>query len=76
MLLRTCSGFCKLVHLARATPPSLSVKALELFDLDVRDCLSQRTSVDMTDVSWNQAKLSLRRGGLGLRSLMFHAPAA
>eukprot|EP00731_Ephydatia_muelleri_P033487 Em0030g44a len=59
-------GFCKLAHLARATPPSLSVKALELFDLDVRDCLSQSTSVDMTDVSWNQAQLSLSREGLGL----------
>eukprot|EP00731_Ephydatia_muelleri_P002078 Em0001g2078a len=35
MLLRTCSGFCKLSHLARATPPSLSVKSLELFDQDV-----------------------------------------
>ena len=59
MLLRTCSGFCKLSHLARATPPSLSVKALELFDQDVRSCLSQSTSVDLTDVSWNQAQLSL-----------------
>ena len=76
LLLRTCSGICKLAHLARATPPSLSIKALELFDLDVRDCLSQSTSVDMTYVSWNQAQLSLSRGGLGLRSLMFHAPAA
>ena len=76
MLLRTCSGFCKLSHLARATPPSLSVKALELFDQDVRCCLSQSTSVDLTDVSWNQAQLSLSRGGLGMRSLMLHAPAA
>ena len=64
MLLRTCSGFCKLSHLAHATPPSLSVKALELFDQDVRSCLSQSTSVDLTDVSWNQAQLSLSRGGL------------
>eukprot|EP00731_Ephydatia_muelleri_P006092 Em0003g340a len=76
MLLRTCSSFCKLSHLARATPPSLSVKALELFDQDVRSCLSQSTSVDLTDVSWNQAQLSLSRGGLGMRSLMLHAPAA
>ena len=76
MLLRTCSGFCKLSHLARATPPSLSVKALELFEQDVRSCLSQSTSVDLTDVSWNQAQLSLSRGGLGMRSLMLHVPAA
>ena len=41
-----------------------------------RSCLSQSTSVDLTDVSWNQAQLSLSRGGLGMRSLMLHAPAA
>ena len=76
MLLRTCSGFCKLAHLARATPPSLSLKALELFDIDVRNCLSQSTSVDMTNLSWKQAQLSLSNSGLGLRSLMLHAPAA
>ena len=76
MLLRTCSGFCKLAHLARATPPSLSLKALELFDIDIRNCLSQSTSVDMTDLSWKQAQLSLSKGGLGLRSLVLHAPAA
>ena len=75
LLLRTCSGLCKLAHLAQATPSSLSIKALELFDLDVRDCLSQSTLVDMTDVSWNPAQLSLSRDGFVLRSLMFHAPA-
>ena len=42
----------------------------------LRSCLSQSTSVDLTDVSWNQAQLSLSRGGLGMRSLMLHAPAA
>ncbi|KAL5482161.1 hypothetical protein EMCRGX_G022455 [Ephydatia muelleri] len=55
------SGFCKLAHLARATPPSLSLKALELFDIDVRNCLSQSSSADMTDLSWKQAQLSLSR---------------
>ena len=38
--------------------------------------MSQGTSADMTDLSWKQAQLSLSRGGLGLRSLMLHAPAA
>ena len=35
MLLHACSGFCKLTHLAWATPPSLHLKALELFGMDV-----------------------------------------
>ena len=45
VLLRLCGSFCKLAHLARATPPSLSIKALELFDIDVRHCFSQCTAV-------------------------------
>ena len=59
----------KLAHLARATPPSLSIKALELFDIDVRHFFSQCTAVDTSDEAWLQAQLSLSRGGLGLRSL-------
>ena len=78
ILLHTCSGFCKLAHLAQATPPSPSLfKALELFDIDVRNCMSQSTSVDMKNLSWKQAaQLSLSRGGLGLCFLMLYTPAA
>ncbi|KAL5468738.1 hypothetical protein EMCRGX_G029849 [Ephydatia muelleri] len=76
VLLRLCGSFCKLAHRARATPPSLSIKALELFDIDVRHCFSQYTAVDTSDEAWLQAQLSLSRGGLGLRSLSSHAAAA
>ena len=31
ILLRMCGGYCKLVHLARATPPSLAYDPLQLF---------------------------------------------
>ena len=64
-----------LIWLALLHPRSPS-KLLELFDQEVKSCLSQSTLVDLTDVSWNQAQLSLSRGGLGMRSLMLHAPAA
>ena len=37
-LLRMCGGFCRLAHLACATPPSLVMASLELFDEDVRRC--------------------------------------
>ena len=43
-LIRLCGGFCRLNHLARATPPSLSVKALQLFDEDVCRCFSASTA--------------------------------
>ena len=75
-LLRMCGGICWLAHLAHATPPSLVMASLELFDEDVRKCFSSCTAVDTTDVAWQQAQLSLSRGGLGLTSLSRHSPAA
>ena len=50
-----------------------TTKAFELFDEDVRRCFAQCTAVDTSDRAWHQARLSLSRGGLGLRSL---SPAA
>ncbi|KAL5500379.1 hypothetical protein EMCRGX_G011931 [Ephydatia muelleri] len=70
------NGFCRLAHLARATPPSLAMTSLQLFDEDVRRSFSLCTAVDTTDVAWQQAQLSLSRGGLGMRSLSLHSPAA
>ena len=76
ILLRQCGGFCKLVHLARSTPPALIGEALQFFDDDVRHCFSECTAIDTPNVTWQQAQLSLSRGGLGLRSLSEHSSAA
>ena len=74
-LLRLCGSFCRLVHLARATPPSLA-GSLKLFDEEVRKCFSSCFAIDTTDPSWLQAQLSTGFGGLGLRSLSHHSCAA
>ena len=50
-LLRMCGRFCQFAHLARATPPSLVMASLELFDEDVRRCFSSCTAIDTTDVA-------------------------
>ena len=76
LLLRQCGGFCKLVHLSRSTPPSLVADALRLYDDDVHQCFTECTSVDTPDHAWQQAQLSLSRGGLGLRCLSHHSSAA
>ena len=81
ILIRLCGGFCCLNHIVRATPPppsppSLSFKALQLFDEDIHRCFSSTTGIDAWDAAWQQAQLSLSRGGLGLRSLAHHASAA
>ena len=43
-LLRQCAGFCKLAHLARGTPPSQAISALEAFDHDIRATFSKCTA--------------------------------
>ena len=75
-LLRVAGSYCRMVHLARATPPNLASDALEQFDKAVRECFSTCLAVDVSDGAWHQAQLGLRHGGLGLRSLSLHAPAA
>ena len=76
LLLRQCGSYCRLVHLARNTPPFLVNEAFALFDDGVQQCFSECTAVDASAATWQQAQLSLKRGGLGLRSLSFHSPAA
>ena len=50
-LLHICGGFCKLIHLARTTPPLHTTKAFQLFDEDVRKCFAQCTAVDTSDLA-------------------------
>ena len=76
ILLHVCGSLCKLVHLARATPPSLVSDPLHLFDNDVRQCFKDYFVLDTSDSTWQQVQLSLRYGGLGLRSLSHHSSAA
>ena len=74
-LLRICGSYCKLVHLARTTPPSLSCESLKFFDEEV-SCFSTCIAADIPDDHWKQAQLSLSFGGLGFRSLSYHSCAA
>ncbi|KAL5506735.1 hypothetical protein EMCRGX_G008470 [Ephydatia muelleri] len=63
LLLRFGGSFCKMVHLARSTPPSLVAEGLGIFDRDIRRCFTECTSVDVSDVAWMQAQLSPSREG-------------
>eukprot|EP00731_Ephydatia_muelleri_P014362 Em0008g82a len=75
-LLLICGSYCKLVHLARTTPPSLSCESLKFFDEEVRRCFSTCIAADIPDDHWKQAQLSLSFGGLGFRSLSYRSCAA
>ena len=37
-LLRMCDSFCRIVHIARVTPPSLASDGLRSFDEEVKQC--------------------------------------
>ena len=76
ILLRLCGSYCKLIHLARATPPRFVSEALQLFDVEVRQCFAQSIAVEVTDCAWQQAQLNLSHGGLGLLSVSHHSSAA
>ena len=71
-----CGSYCKLVHLARATPRSLASDPLQLFDAEVRECFTLCTAVPASNLTWQQAQLSLSHGGLGLRSVSHHSSVA
>ena len=74
-MLHLCSGFCKIVHLATSTPPSVAADSLKIMDSDVRSCFSKCFSIDLSEAAWCQSQLSLRFGGLGLCSLSHHSSA-
>ena len=62
-----------LSHIAKTTPPALAAKELALFDNNVRQSFTECLALDPFDANWDQAKLSLADGGLGLRSLALHS---
>ena len=77
LLLRHCTTFCKLVHLARSTPPALVSEGLaSLFDAEVCRHFCDTVAIDPSDSEWLQVQLSLSRGGLGLCRLALHCSAA
>ena len=75
-LIRQCAGFSKLTYSARTVPPQLHAEALLDFESEMRSALSAVVGTQVEGRSWTQAQLSLRQGGLGLRCVAMHAPAA
>ena len=64
------------IYIARCTPPSVALEGLHLFDVEVCQTFSDSMCIDPSDLVWQQAQLSLSRGGLGLRSAPLHSSAA
>ena len=75
-LLCMCGSVCRMVHIAKVTPPSLASDALSYFDVKVKQCFAMCSAINVTDDAWSRAQLGPKFGVLGLRSLSHHAAAA
>ena len=73
-LLHQCLSSCKVVHMLRTVPPHM-LHNIALFDEQLRNSLSRVVRTSLSDLTWQQATLPLRMGGLGIRqaSDMSHA---
>ena len=69
-ILRMCGSYCKLVHLARVTPPSHCADYLKLFDEEVTLCFTSCIAVDVPDPSWQQHNLVQVWVGLAFARLL------
>ena len=61
-LLRMCGSFCRMVHIARVTPPSLASDALRSFDEEVQQCNALCTAIEVPNGALCQALLGLKFG--------------
>ena len=75
LLLRQCASFGKMVYSIRVVPSEDHREALQAFDAAVRACFESFTDLRPDDRQWEQATLSTKASGLGLRSLDRHSCA-
>lgn len=75
-LVRHRVSFCKLAYSARTVPPSLHSGALQEFSTSIKAALGELVATALPEKAWDQAKLSIKGGGLGLRGVDEHASAA
>ena len=75
-LLRHCAFFGKLVYSLHVVPHRSHSMALHNFDTAVRDCIESFLCCSFSESEWSLATLSTKMGGLGLRRIGLHSPAA
>lgn len=76
VLLRSCLARPKISFLLRAVDTSRHVSLLQDFDQVTREALFRILGAPVDGRTWQQGKLPVTMGGLGLRAAEDHAPAA
>ena len=75
-LLHSCLSLCKINHLIRTVASDVIERQLSRFDAGLRSSLESIIHSSIPDLSWKQATLPVRLGGLGLCESTRTAPAA
>ena len=76
VLLRSCLALPKMSFLLRAVDTTRHAPLLQDFDRVTREALIRILGAPVDDRTWQQGKLPVSMGGLGLRAAQDHAPAA
>ena len=76
VLLRSCLALPKIVYLLRSTDTTSLSPLLQDFDSITREGLSRILGGAVSDLSWEQAKIPVSMGGLGLRAASDQGGAA
>ena len=76
VLLRCCLSLPKFSFVLRTTDTTDLTHLLRDFDAITRDGLARILGCTLEDKAWQQAKLPVSLGGMGLRAAQDHAPAA
>ena len=75
-LLRSCSGWAKVLYSCRTVPPDAQPLGLQAADTDIRLALGRLVGSPLSDEDWRLASLGITSGGVGAHSASEHAPAA
>ena len=75
-MLRSCSGWSKILYSCRIVPADAQLRGLRTADSDVRSALCHLIGRSLSDDDWRLASLGIAAGGLGARSAAEHAPSA
>ena len=75
-LLRSCSGWSKVLYSCRTVPPDAQAAGLRTADADFRAALAHLIGRPLSEDDWRLSSLCIAAGGLGARCASEHAPAA
>ena len=75
-LLKSCLSLPKIMFSLRTVETTNLQDLLKEFDMLTREALTRILGSPVQDQQWEQAKLPVSMGGLGLRAAEDHAPAA